>query len=73
MAAKLGMTLRAYREWERPGRRTWQRVNQSPLVKLCDVTGVSLDWLIGCNDSARMPPDVPRTMTGAPMPQPTRH
>jgi len=45
MADMLGMTMRAYRDWERPGARRWRRAE--PLLKLALATDVSLDWLLG--------------------------
>jgi len=52
MAVVLEMTTDAYAEWERPGRRQWQRINMP--LKVAEATNVSIDWLL-LTGSARQP------------------
>jgi len=68
MAGRLGMPVRVYREWERPGRRQWRSLMQPPASRISAVTGVSLHWLC-CGEYPDQPPsDVPLAIGGEPLP-----
>ena len=60
------MTVRAYREWERPGSRKWRDGDLS--VRVSGATNVSIDWLWTGGYSDGPPSDVPLAIGGAPMP-----
>lgn len=74
MVTKLGMALRTYREWERPGHRKWESVAGSLVLKLSEATGVSFTWLLCGDYYLDLPPSaVPLVEGGEPMPPITRH
>ena len=66
MAARLGLSMPAYREYERPDGRTWS--DFSFPLKVAAATGVSPDWLIhGSHSRGRPKSRVPLDANGRPM------
>jgi len=53
-AAKVGISVRTYQDWDRPGGREWALVSaSSPLMKICDTRGSLVDWMLGVIKSER--------------------
>jgi len=67
MAHRLGMPIRSYQEWERPGRRKFR--SKMPLMKVSEATGVSADWLARGTDHEGRPSTDPVAVNGVPMPR----